>query len=189
MEKTKREKAGLTILLVQSFVACTADCVIIRFSQTVLPLAPSIPNITSHYLSRSPQSILHLREDTLSQLLVMANIRPGGRYLVVDDTGGLITAAILDRMGCQGRILTFVDADSPPAWGVLGVTNLSDRELECVKWLNWMEAEEGYERRELEYLARLRLEFETDFGHSRTTTGRRHAWYCGTKDIGENEET
>lgn len=91
---------------------------------------------------------MYLREDTLSQLLTLSNIRPEGRYLVVDDTGGLVTSAILDRMGCRGRLLTFVDSDSPPAWGVLSVLNWSERELECVKWLNWMEAEEDYERRE-----------------------------------------
>jgi tRNA (adenine-N(1)-)-methyltransferase non-catalytic subunit len=120
-----------------------------RFFQTVLPLAPTNANIVDHYSSRSPASILHLRNDTISQLLLLANIHPEGRYLVVDDTGGLVTAALLDRMGCQGRILCFTESDSPPAWGVLSVMNYGERELECVKWLNWMEAEEDYERREL----------------------------------------
>jgi tRNA (adenine-N(1)-)-methyltransferase non-catalytic subunit len=110
-------------------------------------MAPSSINIVNHYAVRSPQSILYLREDTLSQLLNLANIRPGGRYLVVDDTGGLVTAAIADRMGCEGRILLFNDADSPPAWGVLNVMNFGERELSFIKWLNWMEAEEDYSRR------------------------------------------
>ena len=118
-----------------------------RFYQTVHPLAPSIPNLVNHYLERSPLSILSLRNDTMSQLLVSANIRPGGRYLVVDDTGGLVTAAILERMGCEGRILVLTESDSPPAWGILGAMNFGERELQCVKWLNWMEAEETYSRR------------------------------------------
>lgn len=78
----------------------------------------------------------------------MANIRPGGRYLVVDDTGGLITAAVLERMGSEGSILLFNESDSPPAWGILQTMNFSDRELEPIKWLNWLEAEEGYQKRE-----------------------------------------
>lgn len=119
-----------------------------RFYQTVQPLAPSIPNVLYHYNLRSPQSILHLRDDTLSQLLTMANVRPGGRYLVVDDTGGLITAAVLERMGSEGSILLFNESDSPPAWGILQTMNFSDRELEPIKWLNWLEAEEGYQKRE-----------------------------------------
>ncbi|ORX41008.1 Gcd10p family-domain-containing protein [Kockovaella imperatae] len=117
-----------------------------KFSQTIHPIAPTASNICLHYLIRSPASILHMRDDTLSQLLTYGNIRPDGRYLVVDDTGGLVTAAIMERMGCTGRILTFTDADSPPAWGVLSVMNWSERELECVKWLNWLEAEEDYEK-------------------------------------------
>ncbi|KIR43678.1 tRNA (adenine(58)-N(1))-methyltransferase non-catalytic subunit TRM6 [Cryptococcus deuterogattii 99/473] len=117
-----------------------------KFYQTVQPLAPSIPNVLYHYNLRSPQSILHLRDDTLSQLLTMANVRPGGRYLVVDDTGGLITAAVLERMGSEGSILLFNESDSPPAWGILQTMNFSDRELEPIKWLNWLEAEEGYQK-------------------------------------------
>ena len=120
-----------------------------RFYQTIHPLAPSALNIVNHYALRSPQSILHLRDDTLSQLLVLSNVCPGGRYLVVDETGGLVTAALLDRMGCDGRILTFTESDSPPAWGVLNVMNYDERELSCVKWLNWLEMDEAYERREM----------------------------------------
>lgn len=104
--------------------------------------------MVNHYAQRSPLSILQLREDTLSQLLVLANVRPGGRYLVVDDTGGLVTAGILERMGCEGRILLFTESESPPGWGVLNVMNFGERELACAKWLNWMEADEDYQRRE-----------------------------------------
>lgn len=66
---------------------------------------------------------------------------------MVDDTGGLVTAAMMERMGCEGRIMTFTENDSPPGWGVLGVMNFSERELDCVRWLNWMEADEAYQRR------------------------------------------
>ncbi|WVQ85808.1 hypothetical protein IAT38_007976 [Cryptococcus sp. DSM 104549] len=117
-----------------------------KFFQTVLPLAPSIPNILAHYSTRNPIGILNLREDTLSQLLTIANVRPGGRYLVVDDTGGLVTAAVLERMGSEGRLMLFTDSDSPPAWGILQTMNFSERELAVVKYLNWMEADEDYKR-------------------------------------------
>lgn len=66
---------------------------------------------------------------------------------MIDDTGGLVTAAMMERMGCQGRIMTFTENDSPPAWGILATMNFSEREMECVKWLNWMEADEEYQRR------------------------------------------
>lgn len=143
--RRRKEKKYLLFCLIASLLSIiTYGC---RFYQTVQPLAPSIPNVLYHYNLRSPQSILHLRDDTLSQLLTMANVRPGGRYLVVDDTGGLITAAVLERMGSEGSILLFNESDSPPAWGILQTMNFSDRELEPIKWLNWLEAEEEYQKR------------------------------------------
>ena len=32
-------------------------------------------------------------------MMNMANIRPGGRYLVVDDASGMVVSAMLERMG------------------------------------------------------------------------------------------
>lgn len=34
-------------------------------------------------------------------MLNLGNIRPGGRYLAVDDASGLIVSGILERMGGQ----------------------------------------------------------------------------------------
>ena len=40
-----------------------------RYLQSIHPIAPSAYNIAKHQFARLPQSILHLRDDTLSQLL------------------------------------------------------------------------------------------------------------------------
>ena len=40
-----------------------------------------------------------MRPDTLSQMMNVANVQSGSRIIVVDDTGGLILASALDRMG------------------------------------------------------------------------------------------
>jgi hypothetical protein len=48
-----------------------------------------------YHLARSSANILNIRRDSISQLLNLASIRPGGRYLVVEDTSGLVLAAIL----------------------------------------------------------------------------------------------
>lgn len=97
------------------------------------------------HLVRSPHNILSLRRDTLSQLLNLASIRPGGRYLVVDDTSGLVLASILERMGGQGRILVLTDNESPPAWPILEAMNFPKSIIEnCIGYLNWAQAEEDY---------------------------------------------
>lgn len=83
----------------------------------------------------------------MSQMLVQSNIRPGGRYLVIDETGGLVPAAIIERMGAEGQLLLLTELDGPPAFGILNTMNFGEREMACVKWLNWMEAEEDYTKR------------------------------------------
>lgn len=46
-----------------------------------------------------------MRPDTLAQLLTLGNVRPGGRYVVVDDASGLLISAVLERL--SGMLLEF----------------------------------------------------------------------------------
>ncbi len=48
--------------------------------------------------------IFSLRIDTLSQMMNLGNVRPGGRYIVVDDASGMVVSAVLERLG--GQFLT-----------------------------------------------------------------------------------
>lgn len=119
-----------------------------KYGQYVTPLSPTLENVLLFNQARNPSGILSLRIDTLTQLLNLASIRPGGRYLVVDDTSGLLTASILLRMGGHGRILLLTETDSPPAWAVLNAMNFPSEMISgkegIIKWLNWMEAEEDW---------------------------------------------
>jgi hypothetical protein len=118
----------------------------VRFGRSLTPLAPSVNNLIKFHLARFPSAILSLREDSFSQLLSNANVRPGGRYLVVDDTGGLVLGGMLDRMGGRGKILTLSDADSPPTYHVLQnqMNFPPDLLTEVVGNLNWYTASEGW---------------------------------------------
>lgn len=70
-----------------------------RFAKEVTVLEPTLYNVASYYFQKDPTKILGLRIDTLSQMANLANLRPGGRFLVVDTTGGLLVGAALDRLG------------------------------------------------------------------------------------------
>ena len=92
----------------------------------------------------------------------MANIRPGGRYLAVDDASGMVVSAILERMGgkknpiidfcCvsrtilgEGRLLTICDVDSPPAYPVMTNMNFNkDIFASALSSLNWATVQEDY---------------------------------------------
>ncbi|KAJ9119047.1 hypothetical protein QFC22_003538 [Naganishia vaughanmartiniae] len=116
-----------------------------KYSMAVTPLAPTPNNLIDYYNLRTPATILSLRRDTMSQLLNLSNIRPGGRYLVVDDAGGLLIGSILERLGGHGRIYVLTDSDSPPGWPVLEAMNFERKVLDrCLGWLNWSLASEEY---------------------------------------------
>lgn len=116
-----------------------------KFSSAFTPLAPTVENMLFYYNAKSPASILSLRIDTVSQLLNLASIRPGGRYLLVEETGGVVIGALLERMGGEGKIMQLIDSDSPPAWPVLEQMNFERSTIDrCCSWLNWNEAEEDY---------------------------------------------
>jgi tRNA (adenine-N(1)-)-methyltransferase non-catalytic subunit len=98
-------------------------------------------------------------------MMNMANIRPGGRYLAVDDASGMVVSAVLERMGgkncsrtCffffaashlgnagEGRLLTICDVDSPPAYPVM--TNMNFKKhifASALSSLNWATVQEDY---------------------------------------------
>ncbi|KAF2860909.1 eukaryotic initiation factor 3, gamma subunit, partial [Piedraia hortae CBS 480.64] len=86
---------------------------------TLLPM--SIPNLTTHLLDKDPSRIMHIRPETLSLLLSHANIHYSSakRYLVIDETGGLVVAAMAERMGLLSThyrdLPTSHGRDSPPS--------------------------------------------------------------------------
>ncbi|WAR18639.1 TRM6-like protein [Mya arenaria] len=55
----------------------------------------------------------NLRVDSLAQMLTMGNVRAGSTVLVVDSCLGLVTAAVLERLGGFGRVVSFYQGDSP----------------------------------------------------------------------------
>lgn len=76
-----------------------------RFAKIVQPLYPNALNLCEYYLEKNPLKTRELRKDTLSQMMSHANIHAGGKYLVVDDVGGLIVGAILERLGGSGVVV------------------------------------------------------------------------------------
>lgn len=66
------------------------------------------------YATKTPNRILWMRQDTLSQLLCIANISHGSQCLVVDDTHGFLSFALLDRMSADYSCgLALVESSHP----------------------------------------------------------------------------
>ncbi|GAV98795.1 Gcd10p-domain-containing protein [Lentinula edodes] len=116
-----------------------------KYSKSFITIEPTMHNVCDYWFNKDQNRIRDIRPDTLSQMLAMANIQPGGRYLAVDDASGLVAAAILERMGGSGTLLTVCDTDSPPAYPVVANMNLPTEMVQSVlKSLNWATSEQDY---------------------------------------------
>ncbi|KAF8078954.1 Gcd10p family-domain-containing protein [Lyophyllum atratum] len=116
-----------------------------KYSKSFTTIEPTLFNVCDYWFNKDQTRIRDIRVDTLSQMLNLANIRPGGRYLAVDDASGLVVTGILERMGGEGRLLTICDTDSPPAYPVMANMNFKPHIASGVLVsLNWATAEEDY---------------------------------------------
>ncbi|TIB82590.1 Gcd10p-domain-containing protein [Wallemia mellicola] len=116
-----------------------------KFLKFITPIAPTTFNVCEYHFNKNPSRIRDLRVDTLSQMLTLGNIQQGGRYLVVEETSGLLTAAILERLGGEGSVLLIHDADSPPNLDILESMNLPEESIrQSVRHLNWVTIEEDF---------------------------------------------
>jgi tRNA (adenine-N(1)-)-methyltransferase non-catalytic subunit len=70
-----------------------------RFSKEITVLEPSLFNVASYLFEKDPAKIMNMRIDTLGQMANLANLRPGGRFIIVDAIGGLLVATALERLG------------------------------------------------------------------------------------------
>ncbi|KAH8102396.1 Gcd10p-domain-containing protein [Cristinia sonorae] len=116
-----------------------------KYSKSFSTVIPTLFNVCEYWFNKDPSRLRDIRPDTLSQMLNLASIRPGGRYLAVDDASGVVVAGILDRLGGKGRLITICDVDSPPAYPVVTHMNFSKEfTTPVMSSLNWATADEDY---------------------------------------------
>ncbi|KAF8204077.1 Gcd10p family-domain-containing protein [Pholiota molesta] len=115
-----------------------------KYSKTFTTIEPTLYNVCEYWFAKDQLRLRDLRIDSLAQMLNLANIRPGGRYLAVDDASGILVAGILERMGGSGRLLTICHTDSPPAYPCLTQMNFPPSVTDVLISLNWATAEEDY---------------------------------------------
>ncbi|KAI0756365.1 Gcd10p-domain-containing protein [Daedaleopsis nitida] len=116
-----------------------------KFSKSFSVIEPTMFNVCEYWFNKDQNRLRDIRPDTLAQMLNLANVRPGGRYLAVDDASGVVVSAILDRLGGKGRLMTICDIDSPPAYPVMVHMNFRKEVVAPVMVsLNWATADEEY---------------------------------------------
>ncbi|KAJ6621065.1 Gcd10p family-domain-containing protein [Mycena sp. CBHHK59/15] len=116
-----------------------------KYSKSFTTIEPTLFNVCEYWFKKDQNRIRDIRVDALSQILNMANIRPGGRYIAVDDASGLIVSSILERMGGLGRLITICHTDSPPPYPVMVNMNFKNEIVAPVlSSLNWATAQPNH---------------------------------------------
>lgn len=70
-----------------------------RYLQLFTTVEPTTHAVCQYHSDKSSENIREMRPDTLAQIMALANVRPGGRTLIVEDVHGLVVGAALERMG------------------------------------------------------------------------------------------
>jgi len=113
-----------------------------KYSKSFTTVQPTLFNVCEYWFTKDQTRILGIRIDTLSQMMNLGNVRPGGRYIVVDEASGLVVSALLERLGGSGRLITICDVDSPPAYPVMTQMNFpKELTADVLSPLNWATAD------------------------------------------------
>ena len=85
-----------------------------KFSKMIIPLAPTAFNLCEFFFETKPDKILNLRVDSLSALVSASNFHsnPNAKFLVFDDTQGLVLGALLEKTLGMNEILSIHQRDS-----------------------------------------------------------------------------
>lgn len=95
--------------------------------------------LISYYIDKDLSKLLDISQETVAMMMIYANIRPGGKYLLIDDTGGVILYTMLEKMNFQGTIV-LIHENEHPNYSVLKHTNIKPETVnDTVKMINWLQ--------------------------------------------------
>ncbi|KAF3931759.1 hypothetical protein ABW19_dt0200905 [Dactylella cylindrospora] len=81
-----------------------------KYLKRIRVIPADVPNLTNYLLAeKEPLKMLELRDEAMGLIMSWADVKWGGRYIVIDDTGGLVVAAVAERLG----LLAGEDARDP----------------------------------------------------------------------------
>lgn len=105
-----------------------------KFSRWIRVLDVNSRTLSNHMIEREPSKILDLRLDTLGQVLNLANVQFGGKYLLMDDTKGLLMGAVIERSvpvdGRKGTEILVLHEDVQFQPNLLKMFNFSSAQLD-----------------------------------------------------------
>ncbi|XP_071962025.1 tRNA (adenine(58)-N(1))-methyltransferase non-catalytic subunit TRM6-like [Antedon mediterranea] len=130
-------------------------------------LRPSIRLLCDMYMMKGPSKCLHIRMDTMSQILTQGNVQSGLNVVLVETCQGLLLSAVLERMAGHGNLFQ-IHSEDFPVWQVMDSCNFPDEYKKIIHTfpmnkVSTVFREEEEEEEEVERIPkRQRLEGEPD---------------------------
>lgn len=90
---------------------------------------------------KDPLRVLDMGDESLAMVVSSANVQAGGRYLVVDETGGVVVHAMLERMGGEGEVLVVHENEVPNLVALRGTRWEESAAVALLLWLQFVEQE------------------------------------------------
>ncbi|ODV79972.1 adenine-N(1)--methyltransferase [Suhomyces tanzawaensis NRRL Y-17324] len=110
--------------------------------------------LLQYYIEKDLPRVLDLSEETLGLILNYGNVRPGGKYLLVDETGGVILYAMMERMNGEGTIVLAHENEHPNHIALRYSDYPEELINQMVKPINWLQfLEPENEKIDLEILS------------------------------------
>ncbi|EEB07545.1 tRNA methyltransferase [Schizosaccharomyces japonicus yFS275] len=115
-----------------------------KYFQKFHALKPCMEVIARYMLERDPTKVLDLTPETIGLMLTLANVRPGGRYLVVDESGCLLLGSLMERVNRKCQVMLIHPNEQPnnsclELWGS-SFTEEALKKNESLRTLNWLHA-------------------------------------------------
>lgn len=104
-----------------------------------------VNELLEYHQDKDMVKMLDMSMESLGLMMLYANVQPGGRYLVLDDTTGVVTYALMERMAGEGEIL-LVHENEYPNLLALQYADYSEAYkrlvIRTIDWLQVVEPEE-----------------------------------------------
>lgn len=95
--------------------------------------------LLQYYIEKDLNRVLDLSVETLGLMLTYSNVRPGGKYLIIDETGGVLTYAMMERMNCEGTIVSIHENEHANLIALRYSDYGNELETKTVKSVNWLQ--------------------------------------------------
>ncbi|KAK8387345.1 hypothetical protein O3P69_018132 [Scylla paramamosain] len=160
-----------------------------KYGETITIHKPTIRLLNDMYYTQDPLKIANLRIDTLSQLLCHSNVQAGGNFAVFESgSQGLVTAAMLQRMGTVGHLVQVYHGAHPQREAV-DLMNFSEEELLVLSFINVTKLPEATQRDSLTTTTATTNTNTTTTTNSNTTTTTTSITTAEPMDTNEEDET